>query len=106
MIKKNTDIQIDNDLNFNITTLHTSNNIPLLQENYFKKMQANNGMSKDRTIKELAEIPLLAVLKATEQGYNLLNISDLMKFLAENPEFATSNYYVTPGSNSHKIIIK
>ncbi|WP_156920695.1 hypothetical protein [Fundidesulfovibrio putealis] len=106
MIEKQTNVNMLGKEDFEISTKITSNNIPLLEENYIERMNSCNGFTKDRHFQKVASIPYVAILRAEQEGYDMNNEKDVLKFLAANPEFTTANYYVTPGSNSHKIIIK
>jgi hypothetical protein len=66
-----------------------SDNIPVLEENYVKRMNANNGFSEKRLFRKIASVPYLAVLKATQDGYDLNSAKDLHRFLGENPDYLT-----------------
>lgn len=67
----------------------TQNNIPVLEENYVAKMNANNGFSGQRLFRKIASIPEVANIKAAQDGYNLDDVNDLRRFLADNPEYMT-----------------
>ena len=67
----------------------TQNNIPVLEQNYIEKMNANNGFSRERLFRKIASIPDVANLKAYQDGYNLDDVKDLRRFLADNPEYMT-----------------
>ena len=99
-------IDIDDEDNFFVNTTLKSNDIPLLKENEFLRMNTNNGYSKDRTLKHLASIPYVAYLKAQADGYNLLNDKDFNKYISLHPEYMIGDDRVRQGSNSHKIIVK
>jgi hypothetical protein len=62
-------------------------NIPVLEDNYVQKMNANNGMSEKRLFRKIASIPITAVLQATQQGYNLDDRKDLNRYLESNPDY-------------------
>lgn len=72
-----------------ITGNITQNNIPVLEENYVSRMNANNGFSKERLFRKFASIPIVAWIKAAQEGYNLDDESDLKRFLSENPDYLT-----------------
>jgi len=74
---------------FKVTGGITQNNIPVLEENYVRKMNANNGFSGKRLFRKIASIPIVAVLKAKQDGYNLDDPKDLRRFLTENPDYQT-----------------
>jgi hypothetical protein len=82
----------------------TQNNIPVLEENYVAKMNANNGFSKQRLFRRIASIPDVAHLKAYQDGYNLDDVKDLRRFLADNPDYMTVDKI--DSGKSGKIIIK
>ena len=65
----------------------TQNNIPVLEENYVRKMNANNGFSKERMFRKIASIPDVAHLNAIQSGYNLDDRKDLNRFLQDNPDY-------------------
>ena len=87
-----------------ITGSITQNNIPVLDENYVEKMNANNGFSGKRLFRRIASIPEVAHLKAYQDGYNLDNPADLRRFLADNPDYMTVKAIDTGASG--KIIIR
>jgi hypothetical protein len=74
------------------------NNIPVLEENYVRKMNSNNGFSKDRLFRKIASIPEVANLKAAQDGYNLDDPKDLRRFLNDNPGYMTVDKILTPRS--------
>uniref|UniRef100_A0A6M3XVW9 Uncharacterized protein n=1 Tax=viral metagenome TaxID=1070528 RepID=A0A6M3XVW9_9ZZZZ len=76
----------------------TQNNIPVLEDNYVQKMNANNGFSKKRLFRKIASIPLAAVLQAHQDGYDLDDRKDLNRFLAENKDYMTVERMVSGGS--------
>ncbi len=82
----------------------TQNNIPVLEENYVKKMNANNGFSGQRLFRKIASIPIVAVLQARKDGYNLDDPKDLRRFLKENPDYMTVDKI--DSGRSPNIIIK
>jgi len=65
----------------------TQNNIPVLEENYVQRMNANNGFSEKRLFRKFASIPMVAWLKATQDGYDMDDPKDVKRFLAENPDY-------------------
>jgi hypothetical protein len=74
----------------------TQNNIPVLEENYVEKMNANNGFSKKRLFRKIASIPIVAVLKAHQDGYNLDDEKELHRFLNDNPDYMTVDKILHP----------
>ena len=71
------------------------NNIPVLEENYVRKMNANNGFSEKRMFRQIASIPDVANMKAYQDGYNLDDVKDLYRFLNDNPEYMTVEKILT-----------
>jgi hypothetical protein len=84
-------------------TIH-QNNIPVLEENYVAKMNANNGFSGKRLFRRIASIPDVAHLKAYQDGYNLDDVNDLRRFLRDNPDYMTVDAIDT--GRSGKIVVK
>lgn len=82
----------------------TQNNIPVLEENYVQKMNANNGFSDQRLFRKIASIPITAWLKATQDGYNMDDEKDLRRFLNDNQDYMTVEHLNT--RRSPNIIIK
>lgn len=80
------------------------NNIPVLEENYIERMNANNGFSKKRLFRKIASVPYVAVLKATQEGYDLDDTKDLYRYLGENPDYMTVDKILT--GRSPNIIVK
>jgi hypothetical protein len=81
----------------------TQNNIPVLEQNYVEKMNANNGFSKERMFRKIASIPDVAHLKAHQDGFNLDDVTDLRRFLADHPEYMTVNAINTGASGRIRI---
>lgn len=81
-----------------------SNNIPILERNFVDKMNLNNGYSKGKMFRKIASIPIVAMLKAAQDGYNLDDPKDLHKFLNENPDYMTVEKLVNPHANPLNII--
>ena len=79
------------------------NNIPVLEQNFVEKMNANNGFSKQRLFRKIASVPDVAMLKACQDGYNLDDVKDLKRFLNDNPDYMTVERIDTGASG--KIII-
>ena len=82
----------------------TQNNVPVLEENYVDKMNANNGFSEKRMFRKIASIPVVAALKASQEGYNLDDKKDLYRFLNENPDYMTVDHILSP--RNAQIIVK
>jgi hypothetical protein len=81
----------------------TQNNIPVLEENYVRKMNANNGFSKQRLFRKIASIPDVAHLNAIKSGYNLDDRKELERFLSENPDYMTVDR-INSGASGHIIV--
>jgi len=78
--------------------------IPVLEENYVTRMNTNNGFSKKRMFRKIASVPLVAVLKAGQEGYNLDDPKDLRRFLDDNPGYKTVANILTPRDS--RLIVK
>lgn len=104
MITNNMKVEMLNDDEAVISGSLTQNNIPVLEENYVLRMNANNGFSQKRLFRKIAQIPDVAHLKAFQDGYNLDDVKDLRRFLADNPNFMTVRAIDTGASG--RIVIK
>jgi len=87
-----------------ITGSIIQNNMPVLEQNYVEKMNANNGFSKQRLFRKIASIPVTEVLKASQEGRNLDDKTDLFEFLNENPDYMSVDYLLSP--RNAQIIVK
>lgn len=67
----------------------TQDNIPILDENYVRRMNANNGFSEKRLFRKIGSVPLLAVLEAKQKGYDMDDPKDIKRFLQDNPDYMT-----------------
>jgi hypothetical protein len=95
MIQDNISVKMLNDEEMVVTGEIVQNNIPVLEENYVLKMNANNGFSEKRMFRKIASIPDVANMKAYQDGYNLDDVKDLHRFLADNPEYMTVEKILT-----------
>ena len=95
MIQDNLSVKYLNDDEMVVTGGLVQNNIPVLEENYVRKMNANNGFSEKRMFRKIASIPDVANMKAYQDGYNLDDPKDLYRFLQENPEYMTVEKILT-----------
>jgi hypothetical protein len=95
MIQDNLSVKYLNEDEMVITGGLVQNNIPVLEENYVRKMNANNGFSEKRMFRKIASIPDVANMKAYQDGYNLDDPKDLYRFLQENPEYMTVEKILT-----------
>jgi hypothetical protein len=82
----------------------TQNNVPVLEQNYVEKMNTNNGFTEKRLFRKIASIPITAVLKAAQDGYNLDDRTDLDRFLERNKDYMSVEKMVS--QRSPNIIIK
>ena len=89
MIQDNLSVKMLNDEEMVVTGEIVQNNIPVLEENYGLKMNANNGFTEKRMFRKIASIPDVANMKAYQDGYNLDDVKDLYRFLNDNPEYMT-----------------
>ena len=104
MIQDNLGVRILNDDEMVFEGSITQNNIPVLEENYVLKMNANNGFSEKRMFRKIASIPDVANMKAYQDGYNLDDPKDLRRFLNDNPEYMCVDKILT--QRDPHIIIK
>lgn len=95
MIQDKISVKVLNDEEMVVTGEIVQNNIPVLEENYVLKMNANNGFSEKRMFRKIASIPDVANMKAYQDGYNLDDVKDLHRFLADNPEYMTVDKILT-----------
>jgi hypothetical protein len=89
---------------FQITGSLTQNNIPILEENYVRKMNANNGFSGKRMFRFIGSNPIAAELEARQQGWNLDDEKEIYKYFGKNPDYLTVKAIDTGASG--KIVIK
>ncbi len=104
MIKDNIGVKMLNDDECVLTGHITQNNIPVLEQNYVEKMNSNNGFSEKRMFRKIASIPIVAHIKAFQDGYNLDDNKDLHRFLADNPDYMTVEKI--KHDNTHNIIVR
>ena len=95
MIQDNISVKMLGEDEMVITGGIVQNNIPVLEENYVLKMNANNGFSEKRMFRKIASIPDVANMKAYQDGYNLDDVKDLYRFLNDNPEYMTVEKILT-----------
>ena len=95
MIQDNLSVKMLNDEEMVVTGEIVQNNIPVLEENYVLKMNANNGSTEKRMFRKIASIPDVANMKAYQDGYNLDDVKDLYRFLNDNPEYMTVEKILT-----------
>ena len=104
MIYDNLGVQFRGEEDCVIKGTITQNNVPVLEDNYVQKMNSSNGFSEKRMFRKLASIPVVAVLKAHQDGYNLDDRADLEKFLKANPGYMSVDHILSPRNS--QIIIK
>ena len=95
MIQDKISVKMLNDEEMVVTGEIVQNNIPVLEENYVLKMNANNGFSEKRMFRQIASIPDVANMKAYQDGYNLDDPKELYRFLQDNPEYMTVEKILT-----------
>jgi hypothetical protein len=98
MIYNNMGVKFHGNDDISLRGTITQNNIPVLEENYVEKMNANNGFTKKRLFRKIASIPVTAVLQAHQLGYNLDDEKDLRKYLNLNKDYMTVERMVSSGS--------
>lgn len=80
------------------------NNIPILEENYVRRMNANNGFTQKRMFRLIGSIPVTEELKARQMGIDLDDPHEVYKYFGKNPDYLSVNAIDT--GKSGKIIIK
>ena len=95
MIQDNISVKMLGEDEMVVTGRIVQNNIPVLEENYVRKMNANNGFSEKRMFRQIASIPDVANMKAYQHGYNLDDPKELYRFLQDNPEYMTVEKILT-----------
>jgi hypothetical protein len=95
MIQDNISVKMLGEDEMVVTGGLVQNNIPVLEENYVRKMNANNGFSEKRMFRQIASIPDVANMKAYQDGYNLDDPKELYRFLNDNPEYMTVDKILT-----------
>jgi hypothetical protein len=70
---------------------HVQDDIPVVRANQIEKMNGTNGFSKNRLFRKVASIPVVAVVEAERQGYDMSDRADIKKFLERNPQYRTVN---------------
>jgi hypothetical protein len=95
MIQDNISVKMLGEDEMVVTGGIVQNNIPVLEENYVRKMNANNGFSEKRMFRQIASIPDVANMKAYQDGYNLDDPKELYRFLQDNPEYMTVEKILT-----------
>lgn len=63
----------------------TQNNVPILEQNYIAKMNANNGFSKQRLFRKIGRLSEVDQLKAIQDGYDMDNEADIYRYFRDNP---------------------
>ena len=79
---------------------------PVLEQNYIDQCNANNGFTKKRMFRHLARVPVAVIDIAKEHGYDMDRDGDLMKFLADHPQYLTVKQRLTPKNGDGRIIVK
>ncbi|MGB3988658.1 MAG: hypothetical protein WBK67_03155 [Minisyncoccales bacterium] len=104
MIYDNLGLQMFGEEDCRLTGTITQDNLPVLEQNYVEKCNANNGFTKKRMFRKIASIPVVAVLQAAKDGYNFDNRKDLNRYLEDHPGFRTVDAVLT--GRSPNIIVK
>lgn len=85
-------------------TLVTQDYVPTITENAWLQLNGNNGWTKERTMRKVAQVPVLALEIAKDEGWDLDDQNDLRRFLESHPEFLTVKALKTQGGNANIII--
>ena len=81
----------------------TQNNIPIVEENYVRKMNANNGFSGQRMFRKIGSIPITEQLNAVQQGYNMDDPKDIYRYFGRNPDYLSVKS-INTGASGHIIV--
>ena len=104
MISNNLGVETVGSEGYRITGDITQNNMPVLEENYVRKMNANNGFSKGRMFRFIGSIPITEQLNAVQQGYNMDDEKDVYRYFGRNPDYMAVKGINTGASG--RIIVK
>jgi len=96
------DFQYDPDRGFSVT--HEQEDIPIIEQNQAERLMAANGFSGKRLMRKVASIPVLAVIQAERDGYNMDDPADVRRYLQKHPEYMTVRALDT--GRSGKVIVK
>ena len=87
-----------------ISEIH-QNIAPTVDANLMQKiMDPANGFSEGRSIRKIASIPIVAMLKAEREGYDFSDRKSLDEFLKKHPEYMTVEKIDTGATG--KIIVR
>lgn len=99
------DIRTDGQQNeFEAKTIVTQDYVPTITENAWHKVHGNNGWTKDRTMRRVAQVPVLALQLAKDAGWNLDDKHELRRWLSMHPEFMTVKAFKTEGGSANIIV--
>jgi hypothetical protein len=70
---------------------HTQDDIPIVRANQIEKMDGTDGFSEKKLFRKVASIPVVAVIEAERQGYDMSDKNDVKRFLFKNPQYRTVN---------------
>jgi hypothetical protein len=104
MIYDNLGVKLRGEEDIVLTGSIHQDNTPVLEQNYVEKMNANNGFSQKRMFRKIASIPVVAVMKANQDGFNLDDRKDLDRYLKANPGFMSVDYILSPRNS--QVIMK
>lgn len=69
----------------------TQDNVPVISENYFKRLHGNGGWSDKRNMRHIAQVPAVAWIAAEKEGWNLRDRNEMYRYLQLHPDFCTAN---------------
>jgi hypothetical protein len=104
MITNNVGVEIIGNQAFKLTGSITQNNIPVLEENYVRKMNANNGFSKERLFRKIGSIPITEHLNAIQEGWNMDDPKEVYRYFGRNEDYLSVQKIDTGASG--RIIVK
>lgn len=79
--------------------------VPTIMENHFKRMSGRDGWTKERTMRQILSVPVLADAMARDAGYDMTNRQDVERFFRDHPQFRTVEA-LKKECNAPNIIIK
>jgi hypothetical protein len=99
------DIRTDSQQNeFEAKTIVTQDYVPTLRENAWLQVNGNNGWTKNRTMRRVAQIPTLALQLAKDAGWDVDDQNELRRFIESNPQWMTVKQFKAPSAHSNIII--
>ena len=77
------------------TIIHQQDDMPIIEQNQAERMMKANGFTGKRLMRKVASIPVLAVIQAERDGYNMDDPADVKRYLLKHPEYMTVRAFDT-----------